>query len=219
MVTLYDNEVKITLNKLALTGTLFIPYKVNGIIIFCLGRGSSRFSKLTKEMANYFHENNFGTLIFDLLTIEEDKEPINRFDIGLLTERLIGATRWLQSFQAAEDCRLSYFSVDTGAAAAMNASNQIPEIEALVILGGRPDLASKIESQNLKAPTLMVVGSLDKNNVELNKQTFELLNCEKELKIIEDEGKLFEDNGKLELIKEMCNNWFSKYLVDVHTSS
>ncbi len=216
MVSLYHNEVSIPLDEITLNGILFIPFKVNGIIIFCLGSGSSRFSKRNQEIASYFQEKNFGTLLFDLLTLEEDKNFKNRFNIDLLADRLVGSTRWLQHFPAADECCLGYFSVSTEAAAAVSASNQIPEIQALVMLNGRPELASKNELKNLKTPTLMIVGNLDKNNLDLNTQTFQMLEGEKELQIIEGASHLFEEDGKLQMVKELSSNWFLKHLDSIH---
>ena len=118
----FHKEVNIPVGKVTLKGELVIPLKAKAIIIFSHGSGSSRFSKRNQMVAKYLHEKNFGTLLFDLLTEEEDKHYHNRFDIDLLTKRLAGATEWLEELPAAKDCRIGYFGASTGAASALKAA-------------------------------------------------------------------------------------------------
>ena len=115
-------EVNIPVGKVTVQGELIIPLKAKAIIIFSHGSGSSRFSKRNQMVAKYLHEKNLGTLLFDLLTEEEDKHYDNRFDIDLLTKRLVGATKWLEELPAAKDCRIGYFGASTGAPSALKAT-------------------------------------------------------------------------------------------------
>ena len=154
---------------------------------------------------------NFGTLLFDLLTEEEDKYYYNRFNIDLLTKRLAGATEWLEKFPAANDCRIGYFGASTGAASALQAAAHLPHIGAVVSRGGRPDFAMD-HLQSVEAPTLLIVGRLDTDVLELNKEAYSKLQCEKELEVVEGATHLFEEPGKMEIISELAAAWFEKYL-------
>ena len=137
----FHEDVSIPAGKVTVKGELIIPAKANTIIIFPHGSGSSRFSKRNQRVAQYLHEKNFGTLLFDLLTEEEDKYYYNRFNIDLLTKRLTDATEWLGKVPAAKDCRIGYFGASTGAASALQVAAQLSEIGAVVSRGGRPDLS------------------------------------------------------------------------------
>ena len=207
----FHKEVSMPLGKVTLKGELFIPVKANAIIVFSHGSGSSRFSKRNQMVAKYLHEKIFGTLLFDLLTEEEDKHYHNRFEIDLLTKRLAGATEWLEEFPAAKDCRIGYFGASTGAASALKAAAILPHINAIVSRGGRPDLAMDV-LKNVEAPTLLIVGSLDYDVLQLNKEAFVQLECEKKLEVVEGATHLFEEPGKMENVSELAGNWFQKYL-------
>ncbi len=204
-------ETNIPVGKVILKGELFIPTRAEAIIIFSHGSGSSRFSLRNQLVAKYLQERNFGTLLFDLLTGEEDKHYHNRFDIGLLTKRLAGATEWLQEVPAAKDCRIGYFGASTGAASALKAAAVLPEIHAVVSRGGRPDLAMD-DLSLVEAPTLLIVGSLDQDVLQLNKEAYGHLTCEKKLEIIPGASHLFEEPGTMEKVCEKAGAWFEKYL-------
>jgi len=193
---------------------LIIPLKATAIILFSHGSGSSRFSKRNQAVANYLHQRNFGTLLLDLLTTEEDRDYINRFDIDLLTKRLAGATAWLEGFPAAKDCRIGYFGASTGAASALKAASLLPQIDAVVSRGGRPDLAMPYLPA-VKAPTLLIVGSLDHHVLELNKEAYQQLTCEKKLTVVEGASHLFEEPGTMKTVSELAAGWFEKYLLPV----
>ncbi|MFI5137124.1 MAG: dienelactone hydrolase family protein [Sphingobacteriales bacterium] len=211
----FNEEVAIAIDKMALDGELFIPSDAKGIIIFSHGSGSSRFSKRNRQVAKYLQEKGFGTLLFDLLTEDEDQYYYNRFNIDLLAKRLISATQWLESLPEARDTGLCYFGASTGAASALKAAAKLPQIKAVVSRGGRPDLAADA-LQNVQAPTLLIVGSLDQEVLQLNKAALRQMTCEKQLKIVEGASHLFEEPGKMEIVSELAFNWFEKFTAAVH---
>jgi len=180
-------------------------------MIFSHGSGSSRFSKRNQMVAKYLHQKNFGTLLFDLLTEEEDTQYHNRFDIDLLTKRLVGATEWLERLPAAKDYRFGYFGASTGAASALKAAAVLPQVHAIVSRGGRPDLAMD-DLHHVEAPTLLIVGSLDDDVLQLNQKAYMQLECEKKLEVIPGASHLFEERGTMEKVCERAGIWFEKYL-------
>jgi putative phosphoribosyl transferase len=205
-------ELSIPVDKVNLGGELYIPHKAKAIVVFSHGSGSSRFSKRNQQVAGYLRENHFGTLLLDLLTPEEDSLYANRFNIDLLTKRLAGATQWLISLPDAKNCRIGYFGASTGAASALQAAAMFSEAGAVVSRGGRPDLASSDALRKVKAPVLLLVGSLDTDVLLLNKQAFGELRCEKKLVIVEGATHLFEEQGKLDEVARLASAWFKKYL-------
>ena len=212
----FYKEVSMPVGKIMLKGELFIPLNAETVIIFSHGSGSSRFSKRNQMVAKYLHKKNFGTLLFDLLTEEEDQHYQNRFNIDLLTKRLAGATEWLEELPAAKDCRIGYFGASTGAASALKASAVLPQINAVVSRGGRPDLVMD-DLHNVEAPTLLIVGSLDYDVLQLNKEAYIQLQCEKKLEVIEGATHLFEEQGMMEKVCERAGAWFEKFLQPVTT--
>ncbi|MDX2049088.1 MAG: dienelactone hydrolase family protein [Chitinophagaceae bacterium] len=207
----FNGEVKIRVRNVMLEGELIIPLKAEAVIVFSHGSGSSRFSRRNRMVAKYLHAKNFGTLLFDLLTKEEDMHYANRLDIGVLTKRLIGATEWLEKQPAAKDCSLGYFGASTGAASALKAGTLLPQIAAVVSRGGRPDLAED-SLPHVEAPTLLIVGSLDYDVLQLNKEAYIQLSCEKKLEIISGASHLFEEPDAMEKVCELAAAWFEKYL-------
>lgn len=207
----YFNQVEIPFGKMKLNGELVIPLKAKAIIIFSHGSGSSRFSKRNQMVAKYLHENNFGTLLFDLLTEEEDINYSNRFDIDLLSKRLAGAAKWIEGLQVAKSCRIGFFGASTGAASALRVAAIMPEVFAVISRGGRPDLAMS-ELHKVQAPTLLIVGSLDYDVIQLNQKALQQLNCEKKIEIIQGATHLFEEQGTMEKVCELATSWFKKYL-------
>lgn len=210
----FHKEVNIPAGKVTVQGELIIPAKAKAVIIFSHGSGSSRFSKRNQMVAEFLHQKNFGTLLFDLLTEEEDKYYNNRFNIDLLTKRLAGATEWLEEHPAAKECRIGFFGASTGAASALRAATVLRRVEAVVSRGGRPDLALESLSK-VTAPTLLIVGSFDYDVLRLNKKAYEELECEKKLEVVEGATHLFEGPGKMEIVSELAANWFEKYLTAV----
>lgn len=207
----FNNEVIITLGSIKLDGNLVLPATANGIVIFSHGSGSSHLSPRNIMVAEFLHKQNFGTLLFDLLTPAEDQFYQNRFDIALLTSRLIGATAWLEKQPFVKGHRLGYFGASTGAASALYAAAFPTRVTAIVSRGGRPDLAMDVLGK-IESPTLLIVGSLDLEVLELNRKAYMQLTCEKKLAIIPGATHLFEEKGKMEQVCEEAALWFSKYL-------
>lgn len=207
----YYKDVTISLGIIKLDGKLIIPAAANGIVIFSHGSGSSRLSPRNIMVAEYLHKRNFGTLLFDLLTPVEDQYYQNRFDIELLTDRLIGATEWLEKQPFVKGHRLGYFGASTGAASALYAAAYVTRVAAIVSRGGRPDLAMEVLGK-IESPTLLIVGSLDIDVLELNRKAYMKLNCEKKLVVISGATHLFQERGKMEEVSEEAGLWFSKYL-------
>ena len=207
----FHKEVSIPVGKVTLKGELVIPLKSTAIIIFSHGSGSSRLSSRNQMVAKYLQQKNFGTLLFDLLTEEEDQHYHNRFDIDLLTKRLAGATEWLEELPAAKNCRIGYFGASTGAASALRAGAILPNIAAIVSRGGRPDMAMD-ELHLVEAPVLLIVGSLDYDVLQLNKEAYIRLECEKKFEVIEGASHLFEEQGAMEQVCDRAAAWFEKWL-------
>ena len=207
----FNKEVLIPVRNVSLKGELTIPLKATTIIIFSHGSGSGRLSPRNKMVAEKLHEKNFGTLLFDLLTPPEDEHYRNRFDIELLTKRLTGATEWLQKLPAARDCKVGYFGASTGAASALKAAASLPQIDAIVSRGGRPDLAME-SLPAITAPTLLIVGSLDYDVLNLNRKAFAAIGGIKKLEIVEGATHLFEESGMMEQVIDLAVAWFQKYL-------
>jgi dienelactone hydrolase len=203
--------IKIKVDQVELTGDLFIPQHAKALIIFAHGSGSSRLSPRNRMVANSLQQNNFGTLLFDLLSAEEDLSYANRFNIELLTERLIKTTEWLGSYEETKHLKLGYFGASTGAASALKAAASLPYIYAIVSRGGRPDLAMK-DLNRVQAPTLLIVGSLDTDVILLNKEAFAHLSGIKELKIVEGASHLFEEVGTMERVIDLATEWFLQFI-------
>lgn len=206
----YEEEISIYVGDKELKGDLHIPAKCKGVVIFSHGSGSSRYSPRNKKVADYLFNKKIGTLLLDLLTVEEDMEYQNRFNIHLLTKRLIAATQWVQNTPVTLDCQIGYFGASTGAASALSAASQIKGIKAVVCRGGRPDLT--IQSLPfVKSPTLLLVGSLDTEVIKLNQVALDALNCPKKLEIIYGAGHLFEAPGALDKVSFHAYKWFDTY--------
>lgn len=203
--------IKIEVDQVELTGDLFIPQHAKALIIFAHGSGSSRLSPRNRMVATSLQQNNFGTLLFDLLSPEEDLSYVNRFNIELLTERLIKTTEWLGSYEETKHLKLGYFGASTGAASALKAAASLPYIYAIVSRGGRPDLAMK-DLNRVQAPTLLIVGSLDTDVILLNKEAFAHLSGIKELKIVEGASHLFEEVGTMERVIDLATEWFLRFI-------
>ena len=165
-------------------------------------------------VAAYLRERNFGTLLFDLLTSQEDEDYDNRFNIDLLSSRLIGVTEWLNANPATKDLSVGYFGASTGAASALQAAANLGSVGAVVSRGGRPDLAMRFV-ERVEAPTLLIVGGLDPVVLELNQRVLQRLHCPKDLIIVEGASHLFEEPGKLYKVATLAAEWFEKYLSPV----
>lgn len=211
-----SKSVDIKCGPITLEGDLSIPDGSAGIVLFAHGSGSSRKSPRNRFVADALNKNGIGTLLFDLLTAkEEELDSVTghlRFDILLLSERLMGTTDWLCNDACITNMNLGYFGASTGAAAALVAAARRPDvIKAVVSRGGRPDLAGS-SLGHVKCPTLLLVGGYDGVVIDLNKEAFQKIKSEKKLIIIPEATHLFEEPGKLELVAEHASNWFVKHL-------
>ena len=209
-------EILISINGKSIYGNLEIPPKAEGLVIFAHGSGSSRFSTRNNYVAGILNKNNLGTLLFDLLTAEEEKidnyTAEYRFNIELLAKRLIDVTDWLIKEPPLKNLKLGYFGASTGAAAALAAAAKRPDIiYAVVSRGGRPDLAME-SLHGVKAPTLLIVGGEDFEVIELNRTAYENISAKKKLEIIPGATHLFEEPGALEEVSRISAEWFIKYL-------
>lgn len=204
--------VRIPADSMMLEGTLIVPPRSKGIVIFAHGSGSSRKSPRNNHVARVLEENNIGTLLFDLLSEEEDFVYENRFDIPLLSRRLIAATKWLLAQEAAKGRKIGYFGSSTGSAAAlMAAAEPGNRIGAIVSRGGRPDLAMMVLGR-IKSPTLLIVGGDDDVVIGMNRDAYMHIKCEKEMSIIPGAGHLFEEPGTLEQVAKQAAKWFKEHL-------
>lgn len=205
-------EITIRIGNKQLRGIMSIPYNATKLVVFSHGSGSSRFSTRNNKVAEIINNYGIATLLFDLLTTEEDAIPENHFDITLLSNRLIEVTNWLKNNKKTEGLSIGFFGASTGAASALNAASLLGnEIKAVVSRGGRPDLAMH-QLPNVLSPVLLLVGELDPKVITMNEQAFEKLRCKKELKIISGASHLFEETGKLSEVAELAANWFNLYL-------
>lgn len=210
----FKEEIQIPVDEIILTGDLSIPAQAKGIVVFAHGSGSSRHSSRNQQVAQTLQQAGFATLLFDLLTVE-DRDFNKRFDIDLLTERLVKVTDWLEAEERTAELSVGYFGASTGAAATLKAAAQLKDlIKAVVSRGGRPDLAEPLLPQVI-SPTLLIVGSLDHQVIELNQKAYESLRSEREIRIVEGATHLFEEPGKLEEVAAMAVEWFNKYLITV----
>ena len=205
-------EVTITLSDVSLEGSLWSSDQSKRVVLFSHGSGSSRHSPRNNFVANILRQSGIGTLIFDLLTETEDMDFKSRFNIPLLTQRLIGTTRWLINQYKSERYSIGYFGASTGAAAAFEAAASLPtEIHAVVSRGGRPDLAMEYLPR-VKAPSLLIIGESDDQVIDLNRLAYDQLKCKKEIVIVPGATHLFEEPGALEQVAELSARWFSRYL-------
>lgn len=207
-----ETRVTIPVDGAELEGELVRPAEASGLVVFAHGSGSSRKSPRNTFVAEVLQTRGLGTLLFDLLTEREDQVYETRFDIDLLTDRLLSATQWLREREDTGDLHLGYFGSSTGAAAALQAAAaRGDDIAAVVSRGGRVDLAAE-RLPDVQAPTLFVVGGADPTVLELNRDALTALTCTKELRVVEGAGHLFEGPGQLETVAEFAADWFETHL-------
>jgi dienelactone hydrolase len=216
MKTEEEKTVRIPAGNATIEGNLVMPLYAKGIVLFAHGSGSSRFSPRNQYVAKTLNKAGIATLLIDLLTKEEDEIDEQtgefRFDVGLLSQRLIVATEWLKKNSSTKNLSLGYFGASTGAAAALIAAAKLPnDVKAVVSRGGRPDLAME-DIPNVRAPTLFLVGGKDRVVLDLNKKAMRNLLAEKELEIVPGASHLFEEPGKLEEVARLSTNWFKAKL-------
>jgi len=204
-----DPHVDIELDDVTLDGILEVPNEASGIVVFAHGSGSSRHSPRNNYVAEVIRRRGLGTLLFDLLTEAEDRVRANRFDIPLLTDRLVGAVDWLRTREADRDLSVGLFGSSTGAAAALRAAAQMGDgIGAVVSRGGRVDMAGEAFDA-VEAPTLLIVGGADTQVLELNHEADAQLACKTKLHVVEGAGHLFESEGELEEVADVAADWFA----------
>ncbi len=206
------NEVHIAADSTTLDGNLTIPDGAIALVLFAHGSGSSRHSPRNQFVARTLNNAGLATLLFDLLTPEEEAIDVrtreHRFNIGLLAERLMHATKWAQQHEQTRDLRIGYFGSSTGGGAALVAAAQIPQdVAAVVSRGGRPDLAGEALAK-VQAPTLLIVGGNDDIVIELNEQARDRMRCEVKLEIVPGATHLFEEPGALEKVAKLASHWF-----------
>lgn len=208
-----QQSVRINTGQVELEGNLALPPDAHGVVLFAHGSGSSRFSPRNNFVAAGLFDAGIASLLIDLLTPDEDADYDTRFDIALLTTRLIAATRWLQQNAVTKSLHIGYFGASTGAAAALEAAAELGrEIGAVVSRGGRPDLASERSLRKVTAPTLLIVGGWDDVVIGLNEQAYACLSCEKKLVIIPGATHLFEEPGTLQQVTQQAAAWFKHNL-------
>src|SRR5215207_4788785 len=211
-----EHLVRVSVGPVVLEGDLSVPDDAQGIVLFAHGSGSSRHSPRNRVVARVLTEGGLATLLLDLLTPEEeaiDRHTAHlRFDISLLAERLVIATRWLRQQPTTHTLRIGYFGASTGGGAALVAAAMLPEfVGAVVSRGGRPDLAGSALAA-VRAPTLLIVGAHDLPVVALNRQAYSHLQAEKRLQIIPGATHLFEEAGALEEVARLAQEWFTRWL-------
>lgn len=213
----FDDAVQIKAARANICGSLAIPENARGAVIFAHGSGSSRHSPRNVAVAQSLQRLGMATLLVDLLTPEEERIDVatacHRFDIELLTGRLLAATDWVDTNLAGDDVRIGYFGASTGAAAALKAAARRPDVAAVVSRGGRPDLAGA-ELVRVKAATLLIVGGRDSPVIDLNRAAYEELRnaSERELKIVPGATHLFEEPGALAEVARLAGQWFVRHL-------
>jgi len=207
---------RIPVGPMHIEGMLELPANAKSIVLFAHGSGSSRHSKRNNYVARVLQNSGIGTLLMDLLTPEEDANYPTRFDIPLLTHRLLAATNWIKAGQLSSQLPVGYFGASTGAAAALQAASASGgEIGAVVSRGGRPDMAGIAALEKVKSPTLLLVGGWDEEVLELNRDAYSHLFCIKDLVVIPGATHLFTEPGTLEEAARQAAAWFDKYLKPV----
>jgi len=213
-----ERSVQIQAGSVTLEGNLVLPEEAHGVVLFAHGSGSSRHSPRNRFVAQKLQDAGLATLLIDLLTLDEETVDIHtahlRFNIDLLAERLVGATDWLTQHAQTADLPIGYFGASTGAAAALVAAAERPDIVAAIVSrGGRPDLAGEA-LRHVQAPTLLIVGGHDEPVIDLNREAFEQLSRieDKQLVIVPGATHLFEEPGALEKVARLAADWFTRHL-------
>jgi putative phosphoribosyl transferase len=212
----FTQSIDIPSDGVKLAGDLSLPKDATGVVLFAHGSGSSRQSPRNQHVANVIRDAGVGTLLFDLLTKEEEAIDAYtgelRFNIDFLARRLVDATNWVTSQAPTQHLRIGYFGASTGAAAALVAAAELSNIVAAVVSrGGRPDLAGNVLDK-VRAPTLLIVGGYDDVVIRLNEEAYAKLRCEKELKIVPGATHLFEERGTLDQVARYASDWFRRKL-------
>jgi len=215
-----ERLVRVAAGAVTLEGNLSLPKGAGGIVLFAHGSGSSRHSPRNRYVARLLNQAKLATLLVDLLTSDEEAIDMRtahlRFDIGLLAQRLVAVTDWLTEHPDTRQLRVGYFGASTGAAAALVAAAERPDVVgAVVSRGGRPDLAGHALAR-VRAPTLLIVGGNDFPVIDLNRAALAQLRCEKQLVIVPGATHLFEEPGALDEVARLAREWFERHLMQQH---
>ena len=215
-----ERLVRVAAGAVTLEGNLSLPKGAGGIVLFAHGSGSSRHSPRNRYVARLLNQAKLATLLVDLLTSDEEAIDMRtahlRFDIGLLAQRLVAVTDWLTQYPDTRQLRVGYFGASTGAAAALVAAAERPDVVgAVVSRGGRPDLAGHALAR-VRAPTLLIVGGNDFPVIDLNRAALAQLRCEKQLVIVPGATHLFEEPGALDEVARLAREWFERHLMQQH---
>lgn len=206
--------VSIPLEVGRLEGELTVPESAAGLVLFVHGGGASRHSPQNRTIAGGLHKQALATLLFDLLTPVEDSRQGNRFNVDLLADRLELASNWISTQANRPGHGIGYFGVDTGAAAALRCAARVEGIKAVVLRGGRPDLAGAKALSGVKAPTLLLVGGRDSSAIAVGREAFAKMQCEKQLHVIPGATQRFEQPGTLDQVASQAAAWFIRYFRD-----
>jgi putative phosphoribosyl transferase len=214
--TISEEMIEVPMGSIVLHGDVRIPPRPSGLVIFAHGSGSSRFSSRNRQVAESLHMRGLATLLMDLLTPQEESVDTftsqYRFDIPRLGERVTGAADWAKTVAAVCDLPIGLFGASTGAAAALMAAADRPDLVAAVVSrGGRPDLAGEALAR-VVAPTMLIVGSADHTVIELNRKAMRRMTAEVELQIVAGATHLFEEPGTLEEVERLAGEWFEQFL-------
>jgi putative phosphoribosyl transferase len=211
--TTQKRPVHIAAGAAVLEGILRLPDNPIGIVLFAHGSGSSRLSPRNNFVADVLRDAHIATLLADLLTLQEDRDYGNRFDIALLTQRLAAAAEWARRDSATRALPIGLFGASTGAAAALQLAAALGADAAVVVSrGGRPDLAGSDALARVRAPTLLIVGGLDDVVIDLNRAAYDELRCAKQLEIVPGATHLFEEPGTLDAVAQLARDWFVRHL-------
>ena len=211
-----DGETAIAAGDVTLRANVTHPAGARGVVAFAHGSGSGRHSPRNRYVAEVLNGAGLATVLADLLTEDEERVDLRtrelRFDIGLLARRVTSVVDWLRTNPHTADLRVGLFGASTGAAAALIAAAERPSVvKAVVSRGGRPDLADDALPR-VKAPTLLIVGGHDEVVLRLNRQAFDVLDCEKHVEVVPGATHLFEERGALERVAELAGDWFRQHL-------
>ena len=216
-----SSEVRLPSGDAWLYGDLALPESFSGVVLFAHGSGSGRHSARNRQVAQRLQQRGIATLLFDLLTVEEEHVDLqtreHRFDIPLLTRRMQDATVWAAAQPQLRHARIGYFGASTGSAAALIAAARLGQrISAVVSRGGRPDLAGPVALAAVTAPTLLIVGGADHGVLGLNEQALRTMQCEKRMTVVPSATHLFEETGTLEQVSALAGDWFASHLALEH---
>lgn len=208
--------VEIPAGTVVLKGDLTVPEAPRGVVLFAHGSGSGRLSARNRHVAEALQAGGLATLLFDLLTEEEERRERHtrhlRFDIDLLIGRLVAATGWAESRPELLGLKVGYFGASTGGAAALGAAAGRPEVAAVVSRGGRPDLAPDSALLAVRAPTLLIVGGADAQVLALNRRAMDRMSGPVALEVVPGATHLFEEPGALERVAGLAREWFERHL-------